>query len=165
MTRMVPRTRIQVIRYLICVWCADNAREGTKTLQASSGIQVGSPILDNAPGDAGLADYLRWAPRSWPVEAWECRVVLSPNVEEREAFLAGGCEVVSTLLQTHEWSSVSPGPGEPLRSWLGWTPLLRTPSSGVWLFRGAVQGEAASCCTCVHSGLGGLGALTALPGR
>ena len=36
---------------------------------------------------------------------------------------------------------MSTGPGEPLRSWLGWTPLLRTPSSGVWLFRGAVRGE------------------------
>ena len=44
--------------------------------------------------------------------------------------------------------------GEPLRSWLGWTPLLRTPSSGVWLFRGALRGEHLPFCACVHSGLG-----------
>ena len=49
-------------------------RGGTKTLRTSSGVQVGSPILDNASGDAGLADYLRWAPRRWPIEAWECRL-------------------------------------------------------------------------------------------
>ena len=116
-------------------------REGTKTLRVRSGIQVGSPILDNASGNAGLADYLRWAPRSWPIEAWECWVLLSPYVEKTRFFLARGCEVLSTIMQTHEWSSVSTGPGEPLRSWLGWTPLLRTPSSGVWLFRGAVRGE------------------------
>ena len=48
---------------------------------------------------------------------------------------------MSTKLRSAERSPVSPGPGEPLRSWLGWTPLLRTPSSGVWLFREAVRGE------------------------
>ena len=63
------------------------------------------------------------------------------SVEMRKFVLAGECEVVSTIMQTHAWSSVSTGPGEPLRSWLGWTPLLRTPSSGVWLFRGALREE------------------------
>ena len=127
---------------------------GTKLLRASSGIQVGCPVVDNASGDAGLADYFRWAPRSWPVEAWECRAVLSPHVEKTRFFLARGCEVVSTIMQTREWCSVSPGPGEPLRSWLGWTPLLRTPQFGGLAFPGCVMGGAASCCTCVHSGLG-----------
>ena len=112
-----------------------------KSLRAGSGIQVGSPIVDNASGDAGLADYLRWAPRSWPIEAWECRAVLTPFDKKVRFFLAGGCEVVSTLMQAREWCSVSTEPGEPLRSELGWTPLLRTSSSGVWLFRGALRGE------------------------
>ena len=114
---------------------------GTKTLKASSGIQVGRPVVENVPGNASLADYLRWAPRRWPVEAWECRVVISPHVETRKLVLAGGCEVVSTILRAHEWFSMSTGPGEPLRSWIGWTPLLHTPSSGVWLFRGALRWE------------------------
>ena len=99
-------------------------RGGTKTLRAGSGTQVGSPILDNASGDAGLADYLRWAPRSWPIEGWDCRVILSPYVEKVRFSLAGRCEVVSTKLRSAERSPVSPGPGEPLRSWLGRTAAL-----------------------------------------
>ena len=52
-------------------------RGKTKAVKASSGTQVGCPVVDNASGDAGLADYLRWAPRSWPIEAWECRPIHS----------------------------------------------------------------------------------------
>ena len=138
----------------------------TKPSKVGSWIEVGVPIVDNEPGDARLADYLRWAPKKWPFEARECRVVNSPFVEMRKFVLAGGCEVVSTIMQTHEWSSVSTGPGEQLRSWLGWTPLLHIPSSGVWLFRGGATGRAASCCACVHSGLGFSGTYrTALGGR
>ena len=48
---------------------------------------------------------------------------------------------MSTIMRVSEWYPVSTGPGEPLRTALGWTPLLCTPSSGVWLFRGAVRGE------------------------
>ena len=116
-------------------------RGGIKTLRAGTGIQVGSPIVDNASGNASLADYLRWAPRRWPIEGWECRTVIKPFVEKVNCVLAGGCEVVSTIMRNSEWSPVSTGPGELLRTALGWTPLLRTPSSGVWLFRGAVRGE------------------------
>ena len=46
-----------------------------------------------------------------------------------------------SMLQTPEWFSKLPGPREPLRSALGWTPLLYTPSSGVWLFLEALRGE------------------------
>ena len=117
-------------------------RGGTKLLKASSGIQVGFPVVDNVPGNASLVDYLRWAPKQWPVEGWECRTVLTPWVQKvKFFFLAGGCEVVSTIMRVSEWYPVSTGPGEPLRTVLGWTPLLRTPSSGVWLFRGALRGE------------------------
>ena len=157
---------------------------GTKTLKASSGIKVGRPIVDNVPGSASLADYLRWAPRSWPMEAWECRVLHSPNVETRRSVLAGGCEVVSTKLRAEkvrfflagrcevvstklrsaERSPVSPGPGEPLRSWLGWTPLLRTLSSGVWLFRGQYEGSSFLLRLCPQW-TGCFGVPTALHGR
>ena len=115
-------------------------RGGTKTLRASSGIKVGCRFLENPSGDASLADYLRSAPTSWPVEAWECRTIVYPRVVKEVCFLAGGCEVVSARLPQSERYPVSPGPGELLRSGLGWTPLLRSPSSGVWLFRGAVRG-------------------------
>ena len=60
--------------------------EGSKTPKVSSRIQVGRPIVEYEPGSASLADYLRWAPRSWPVEAWECRVVNSPNAKMKKRF-------------------------------------------------------------------------------
>ena len=97
--------------------------QGTKTLKSSPLLQVGRLVVKNVPGSARLADYPRWAPKRWPVDAWECRVVNSPFVEARKFVLAGGCT----------W--------EPLRSWIGWTPLLHTPSSGVWLFRGVLRGS------------------------
>ena len=56
-------------------------------------------------------------------------------------WLARRCEVTVSMLRFPEWLSKLPGPGESFRSALGWTPLLHTPSSGVWLFRGALQGE------------------------
>ena len=127
------------------------AGRGTKTSKSCSLLQVGRSIFGNVPGNARLADYLRWAPQSWPIEAWECRVVSSLCVESKTVVLADGCEVETTMLQTPEWFSKLLGPGEPLRSWLGWTPLLHTASSGVWIFRGGVAGRAASCCTCVSS--------------
>ena len=34
-----------------------------------------------------------------------------------------------------------PGPGKVVRNRLGWSKLEKTKRSGVWLFRGALQGE------------------------
>ena len=52
--------------------------QGTKLLPSSSLLQVGSPIVGNTPVIARLADYLRWTPRRWPVEAWERRYFTLP---------------------------------------------------------------------------------------
>ena len=38
-------------------------------------------------------------------------------------------------------SPVSPGPGRVIRNMLGWTLEEKTVGSGVWLFRGPLQGE------------------------
>ena len=115
-------------------------RGGTKTLKVCAGIKVGPRSLDNPSGNASLADYLGSAPTSWPIEAWECRTIVYPRVVKEVFLVAEGCEVVSARLPQSERYPVSPGPGELLRSGLGWTPLLRSPSSGVWLFRGAIRG-------------------------
>ena len=45
------------------------------------------------------------------------------------------------MLQTPEWCSMLLGLGEPLRCWLGWTTLLHTLTSGVWVFLWALRGE------------------------
>ena len=34
-----------------------------------------------------------------------------------------------------------PAPGPPYRFLFGWSRLLYTPSSGVWIFRGALRGS------------------------
>ena len=56
------------------------------------------------------------------------------------------------MLQAPEWFSKLPGPREPLRSALGWTPLFHTSSSGV--FSGRLCGRATFGCTRVVSRLG-----------
>ena len=38
-------------------------------------------------------------------------------------------------------TSVLPGPGSEIRRELGWTEMEQTGRSGVWFFRGALQGE------------------------
>ena len=117
-------------------------------------LEVGDLTVGNTPESASLANYLRWAPRSWPLEVWECRVIGSPDAQMWQRWLAGRCEVMVSMLRSPEWLSKLPGPGESFRSALGWIPLLHTPSSGVWLFWGGSAGEAAFGCACVIIGLG-----------
>ena len=92
-------------------------------------------------------------------------MILSPYVEKTRLFLAGGCEVVSTLMQTRE-----------VVHRVNWTrgtaqELVRLDAfashSQFWgvALQGGVTGGAASCYACVHSGLGFSGHLPALPGR
>ena len=47
---------------------------------------------------------------------------------------------VAALFDTGE-EAKAPGPGLLSRHLLGWTPFLHSPSSGVWLFLGALRGE------------------------
>ena len=56
--------RVGTIQTRICVWCADlNSGEERSRCGQVQGYGVGCPFLDNASGDAGLADCLRWAPK------------------------------------------------------------------------------------------------------
>ena len=52
-----------------------------------------------------------------------------------------GWEVTVHMMSSPGGFSVSSGPGEDSRRALGWTPLLRTPNSGLWVFRGVSRGE------------------------
>ena len=53
--------------------------------------------------------------------------------------LAGRREVTVHMMPSAGRSPESPGPGEDYRRLQGWTPLLRTPNSGVWVCRGALR--------------------------
>ena len=52
-----------------------------------------------------------------------------------------GCAVTVTCPSCPDYSPVSLGPGRVIRNMLGWSQLEKTDRSGVWLFRGALQGR------------------------
>ena len=59
----------------------------------------------------------------------------------QEVDIIPGCAVSVACPSCPDNSPVSPGPGRVIRNMLGWSQLEKTDRSGVWLFRGALQGE------------------------
>ena len=59
----------------------------------------------------------------------------------QELEIVPGCAALVACPSCLENSPVSPGPGRGIRNMLGWSQLEKTVGSGVWLFRGALQGE------------------------
>ena len=55
--------------------------------------------------------------------------------------IAPGCAVTVACPSCPDNSPVSPGPGRVTRNMLGWSLMEKTDESGVWLFRGALEGE------------------------
>ena len=51
------------------------------------------------------------------------------------------CALVSSPSFYSDLTPVLPGPGSEIRRKLGWTQMEKTDRSGVWFFRGALQGE------------------------
>ena len=61
------------------------------------------------------------------------------RISEEE--IVPGCAVRVTRPSCPDYSSEPPGPGRIIGNMLGWSLLEITERSGVWLFRGALQGE------------------------
>ena len=59
----------------------------------------------------------------------------------REVEIVLRCAVMVACPSCPDNCPVSPGPGRVIRNMLGWSQLEKTSRSGVWLFRGALQGE------------------------
>ena len=59
----------------------------------------------------------------------------------QEVEIVPGCAVSVARLACLDNSPVSLGPGRVIWNMLGWTLEEKTDRSGVWLFRGALQGE------------------------
>ena len=83
--RVLHTVQIRV-NTLTCVWSADLKYQGRMKTRR---LEVGSLTVGNTPEGASLANYLRWAPRSWPLEVWECRVIGSPDAHVWQRLLAG----------------------------------------------------------------------------
>ena len=59
----------------------------------------------------------------------------------QEVEIVPGCAVRVARPSCPDYYPESPGPGIGIRNMLGWSLLKKTERSGVWLFRGALQGE------------------------
>ena len=59
----------------------------------------------------------------------------------REVEIVPGCAVAVARPSCPDYSPEPPGPGRIIRNMLGWTLEEKTDQSGVWVFRGALQGE------------------------
>ena len=59
----------------------------------------------------------------------------------QEVDIVLGCAVRVTRPSCPDYSSEPPGPGRIIGNMLGWSRLVKTERSGVWVSRGAFQGE------------------------
>ena len=59
----------------------------------------------------------------------------------REVEIVPGCAVMVACPSCPDHSPEPPGPGRVTRNMLGWSLMEKTVRSGVWLFRGALQGK------------------------
>ena len=99
----------------------------TKALSTSTGRGVRRYAVDEqAP--------LKLHEETWPGLLTNQGLRISQEVE-----IVPGCAVAVACPSGN--SPVSPGPGRVIRNMLGWSQLEKTDGSGVWLFRGALQGE------------------------
>ena len=59
----------------------------------------------------------------------------------REVEIVPGCAAQVACPSCPDYSPEPPGTGRVIRNMLGWSQLEKTERSGVWVFRGALQGE------------------------
>ena len=115
----------------------------TKPKCTSTGFGVWQPLEVSLPVADELVKDLRRVSEKVHVEMRDgCNGATKYGTRLVE--LGKGCEVVVKIPCVPEKALmvgvfVSPRPGVPLRETLGWKPLLRIPSSGVWVFPGALQ--------------------------
>ena len=79
------------------------------------------------------------APLKLHEETWEG--LLCHQGIFREVEIVPGCAVRVACPSCPDYSTEPPGPDIVIRNMLGWSLLEKTERSGVWLFRGALQGE------------------------
>ena len=81
------------------------------------------------------------APGRLHVETWAGRFGSLSLPISQAVEIMPGCAAVVARLSCLDHSPEPPGPGRVFRNMLGWSQLENTAGSGVWLFRGALQGK------------------------
>ena len=107
---------------------------GTKALSASTRCKDWRPAV-------GKLAFLRQESGRMDGEAWAGRVRFLSDAISVEVEIQIGCAVTVSRLPAPYFAPESPGPDSEVRGWIGWTPLEKTVGSGVWLFRGAWEGD------------------------
>ena len=109
--------------------------------EQSQGVRV-LEVLVWCPPVEKLAS-LQQAPGRLHVETWAGRGDNPSLWVSQEVEIMPGCADMVTCLLPPFFSSVSPGPGREVRNGIGWSLMVKTARSGVWLFRGALSGNSA----------------------
>ena len=123
-----------------CGWAhAHGGGPGPNTLRQCSGNQAGRPAVNNAPHTASVEHYSRRPPKEVQAEAWKGRILTCFRPKTWVETIAEECEVTMSAMTDLLKEPQVPGPGPFQRDPLGWTKKLH----GLWLFRGALQGEQA----------------------
>ena len=114
---------------------------GTKMLTQSSGYRDGCSFINTVNGGAALEQYLRGAPKETKVEAWEGRILTCSRPISWDVSVAEGCKVTVSAVYLPKKRPGPPAAGPLYRILFGWSRLLYTASSGIWIFRGALRGS------------------------
>ena len=107
---------------------------GTNSLSTStrSGVRR-SAVYESA--------HTQQTPLKMHVETWAGLLRNQGPKIFREVEVVPGCAVAVARPSCPDYSPEPPGRGRIIRNMLGWSQLGKTVRSGVWLFRGALQGE------------------------
>ena len=114
---------------------------GTKMLIQSSGFKDRCSFVDTVIGGAALEQYLRGAPKGTKVEAWEGRIFTCSRPVSWDVSVAEGCKVTVSAVYLPKKRPGPPAARPLYRILFGWSRLLYTASSGIWIFRGALRGS------------------------
>ena len=106
----------------------------TKALSTSNRCKVGRPA-------GKLLASLQQVPEKLHVETWAGRSQGPGLRMSQELEIVPGCAVTVTCPSCPFNTPDPPGPRRVIRNMLGWSHEEKKVGSGVWLFRGAVQGE------------------------
>ena len=106
----------------------------TKSMSTCTRIEVRCPAVEKRASP-------QQAPESLHDEMWAGILQKQGPKIFREMEIVPGCAVRVARPSCRDYSPEPPVPGRIIRNMLGWSLLEKTERSGVWVFRGALQGE------------------------
>ena len=107
---------------------------GTKSLSTCTRTGVRRPAVEKLASPQQASSKLH-------VETWAGLLKNQGPKIFRDEEIIPGCAVRVACPSCPDYHPEPPGPGIVIRNMLGWSKLEKTERSGVWVFRGALQGE------------------------